>query len=79
VAVALVIGGIEVLQVLSDKLSLEGEVWRWLGELDFGALGYAIVGLFFLTWAVSVLIWKRRHIEERWGALVEPSTDVPAR
>jgi high-affinity nickel-transport protein len=79
VAVALVIGAIEVLQVLSDKLSLRGGVWDWLGELDFGSLGYAIVGLFFVTWAVSVLIWKRRHIEERWGALVEGPTDVPAR
>jgi len=79
VAVALVIGAIEILQVVSDKLSLDGEVWRWLGGLDFGVLGYAIVGLFFVTWAVSVLIWKRRHIEERWGALVEPPADVPAR
>jgi high-affinity nickel-transport protein len=79
VAVALVIGAIEVLQVLSDKLALEGDVWRWLGGLDFGSLGYAIVGLFFVTWAVSVLIWKRRHIEERWGALVEGPADVPAR
>jgi nickel/cobalt transporter (NiCoT) family protein len=79
VAVALVIGGIEVLQVLSDKLALEGDVWQWLGGLDFGSLGYAIVGLFFVTWAVSVLIWKRRHIEERWGALVEGPADVSAR
>jgi nickel/cobalt transporter (NiCoT) family protein len=79
VAVALVIGGIEVLQVVSDKLSLEGAVWQWLDALDFGKLGYAMVGLFVVTWVGSVVIWKRRHIEERWGALVEPSADVPAR
>jgi high-affinity nickel-transport protein len=79
VAVALVIGGIEVLQVLSDKLSLDGAVWQWLHGLDFGKLGYAMVGLFVVTWVASVVIWKRRHIEERWGALVEPSADVPAR
>jgi high-affinity nickel-transport protein len=79
VAVALVIGGIELLQVASSELSLEGGAWRWLNELDFGSLGYAIVGLFFLTWVVAVLIWKRRHIEERWGALVEGPADVSAR
>jgi hypothetical protein len=35
--------------------------------------------MFFLTWLVSVVIWKRRHIEERWGALVKGSVDVSAR
>jgi nickel/cobalt transporter (NiCoT) family protein len=79
VAAALAIGGIEVLQVMADKLSLRGGFWDWLNALDFGSLGYAIVGLFFVTWAASVVIWKRRHIEERWGALVKGSGDVPAR
>jgi nickel/cobalt transporter (NiCoT) family protein len=78
VAAALVIGGIEVLQVMSDKLALRGGVWDWLNGLDFGSLGYAIVAMFFLTWAVSVAIWKRRRIEERWGALVRGSDDVSA-
>jgi nickel/cobalt transporter (NiCoT) family protein len=79
VAAALAIGGIEVLQVMSSKLDLRGGVWDWLNGLDFGSIGYAVVGLFFVTWAVSVLIWKRRRIEERWGALVKGSGDVPAR
>jgi high-affinity nickel-transport protein len=79
VAVALVIGVVELLQVASEKLSLRGGAWEWLAALDFGKIGYAIVGLFFVTWAVAVLIWKRRHIEERWGALVDHAGDVPAR
>jgi high-affinity nickel-transport protein len=79
VAVALVIGGIELLQVMSEKLALQGDVWEWLKRLDFGVLGYAIVCMFFLTWAASVVIWKRRHIEERWGAMVEGPADVSAR
>jgi nickel/cobalt transporter (NiCoT) family protein len=70
---------VEVLQVLSDKLSLDGALWQWLHGLDFGKLGYAMVGLFFVTWVGSVVIWKRRHIEERWGALVDSPVDVPAR
>jgi high-affinity nickel-transport protein len=79
VAVALVIGSIELLQVMSQKLSFEGGLWQWLNGLDFGQIGYAIFAMFFLTWAVSVVIWKRRHIEERWGALVEGPRDVSAR
>jgi nickel/cobalt transporter (NiCoT) family protein len=79
VAAALAIGGIEVLQVMSHKLSLHGGVWDWLNGLDFGSLGYAIVAMFFVTWLVSVVVWKRGRIEERWGALVKRSGDVPAR
>jgi high-affinity nickel-transport protein len=79
VAVALVIGTVELLQVAAEKLSLQGGPWGWLGGLDFSKLGYAIVGMFVFTWAAAVVIWKRRHIEERWGALVEGGGDVPAR
>src|SRR4051794_33594627 len=79
VAVALVIGSIELLQVASDQLSLEGGLWDALNSLDFGAIGYSMVAMFFLAWAASVLIWKRRHIEERWGSLVDGGGDVSAR
>jgi high-affinity nickel-transport protein len=61
VAVALVVGSVELLQVLTGRL----------GELDFEQLGYAIVALFVLTWAVSVAIWKGRRIEERWRSFVD--------
>ena len=74
VAVALVIGSVELLQVFSARLRLSGGFWKWLGALDFGVLGYGIVGLFVLTWLVSVLIWKTRRIEERWGRLVVPES-----
>jgi nickel/cobalt transporter (NiCoT) family protein len=71
VAVALVVGSVELLQVLSARLSLDTGFWSWLNELDFGTLGYGIVALFVLTWAVSYGVWKVRRIEERWSAFVE--------
>ena len=46
---------------------LDTGVWAWTGALDFENLGYAVVGLFLLTWAASVVIWKARRIDERWG------------
>jgi high-affinity nickel-transport protein len=71
VTVALLIGTIELLQVLSTKLALTSGFWAWLNDLDFGTLGYGIVGLFVLTWGVSAGIWKTRRIEERWGGFVK--------
>jgi len=58
VAVALIVGSVELLQVLN--------VFPWLDNIDFGTLGYGIVGLFVVTWAISYGIWKLRRIEERW-------------
>jgi nickel/cobalt transporter (NiCoT) family protein len=71
VAVALIIGSIELLQVLAAKFSLEGSFWAFLDDLDFGNIGYVVVGLFVATWAFSVILWKTRRIEDRWGSLVE--------
>jgi high-affinity nickel-transport protein len=71
VAVALAIGMVEVLQVLADKLSLQGSFWNLVGGIDFGALGYAIVGLFVVTWVAAAVDWRTRHIEERWGNFVD--------
>ncbi len=73
VAVALIIGTIELLQVLAAKFSLSGGFWAFLDNLDFGNIGYVVVALFVVTWAFSVILWKTRRIEDRWGALVERS------
>jgi len=71
VAVALIIGMIELLQVTAAKFSLYGGFWAFLDNLNFGNIGYVVVGLFVATVAFSVLLWKTRRIEDRWGAMVE--------
>ena len=58
VAVALIIGSIELLQVLAARFSLEGGFWAFLDNLNFGNIGYVVVGLFVATWAFSVILWK---------------------
>src|SRR3954469_7593581 len=50
VVVALVIGTIELVAVLADKLSLTGQPWAFVSGLDLNAVGYAIVGLFVVSW-----------------------------
>jgi high-affinity nickel-transport protein len=67
IVVALAIGTVELLQVVSTRLALSGGFWDWLNGLDFETLGYAVVALFLLMWAMSVSIWKLRRIEERWA------------
>jgi high-affinity nickel-transport protein len=73
VAVALLIGTIELLQVLSDKLSLSGGFWDWLNDLDFNLIGYFIVGLFVVTWVVALSVWRFGRIEEKWTAHLRPT------
>jgi nickel/cobalt transporter (NiCoT) family protein len=68
VAVALLIGSIELLSVLADRLTLTGGVWDFVSGVDLNVLGYVIVGLFVLTWMVALAVWRFAHIEERWGA-----------
>ncbi|MGZ4617842.1 MAG: Nickel transporter NicT [Frankiaceae bacterium] len=68
VAVALVIGGIELASVLADKLDIESGPLAALGSLDLNDVGYAIVALFVLTWLAALAVWRLGHIEEKWTA-----------
>jgi len=67
IAVALIIGTIELLQVLVAMLGLEGPFFGLIAGLNFGVLGYMIVGTFLIAWGTSVAIWKFGRIEERYG------------
>ena len=71
VAVAWMVGAIELLQVLAVKLALHGPFWRLLASVDLGRLGYLVVGLFVAAWLCSLTLWKTRRFEQRWSALLE--------
>ncbi|MDF3290376.1 MULTISPECIES: HoxN/HupN/NixA family nickel/cobalt transporter [Streptomyces] len=66
IAVALIIGGVELLGLLGDKLSLTGPFWDWVGSVDLNTVGFWIVGLFVVTWVVALAVWKFARIEEKW-------------
>jgi high-affinity nickel-transport protein len=68
VAVALLIGGIELLAVLADELSLTGGPWDFVTGIDLNLIGYLVVALFVLTWAIALAVWRLGRIEERWSA-----------
>jgi high-affinity nickel-transport protein len=77
VAVALIIGSIEIVQVLSGKLGWQGPFFTFLNQrLDFGVLGYIIVGMFLGAWLVSVVLWKIRRVEDRYGDAITDATEA---
>jgi high-affinity nickel-transport protein len=60
IVVAVAIGGIETLRLIADQLSLSGTFWDLIGDLSehWGALGYAIIGLFAASWLLSLAIYR---------------------
>jgi high-affinity nickel-transport protein len=68
VAVALLIGSIELLGLFAGQLGWRGRFWDWLGSLDLNTVGVVVVGIFVLTWAVALLIWRYGRIEEKWSS-----------
>ena len=70
IVVALLIGGVEALGLLANKLGLEGSFWDLVDQVNgsFGLLGYLIIGVFAAGWIISVLIYKIQgldRVEER--------------
>jgi high-affinity nickel-transport protein len=72
VVMALVIGTIELMSVLADRLGLTGQPWDFVAGLDLNYVGYAIVGLFVVTWIGALAIWHFGRIDERWSAGTTP-------
>jgi high-affinity nickel-transport protein len=66
VVVALVVGGIEALGLLGEHFHFEGWFWGTVAKLNdnFGTLGYFIVGLFALSWIVSIAFYKIRRFDD---------------
>lgn len=65
VAVALIIGTIELASVAGDRLSLTGGVWDWAANADLNSVGFVVVGLFVATWAIALAVWRLGRIEQR--------------
>lgn len=74
IAVALIIGTIELLQVFVGILDLKGPFFGFIAELDFGVLGYVIVGMFLNAWGASVVVWKFGRFEERYDHISQLHT-----
>jgi high-affinity nickel-transport protein len=66
VLVAVLVGGIEVLGLVGGQLKIHGAVWDMIGSLNdnFGVIGFVIIGVFGLSWAVSIIIYRMNRYDE---------------
>jgi len=77
VMVALVIGTIELGGILAQHLDAHGSFWNWFENIDINQLGFIIVGMFVVTWAIALSVWRFGRIEERWSAQIRTSAPLP--
>ena len=68
VAVALIIGSIELIGVLADQADITSGPLAAIADIPLDYAGYGIVALFLLAWAVALAVWRYGRIEERWTA-----------
>jgi high-affinity nickel-transport protein len=73
VFVALFVGLLELAQILIQVTGARGQPWDAIGGFNVVAdAGFLIVGLFVVTWAVALVVYRAARVEERWGSMVEP-------
>ena len=77
VATALIIGTIEILGLIASRLRLTGGFWSTVAGIDINSLGYMIAGMFVLTWAVALLVWRLGRVEERWACPPADQDQLP--
>ena len=65
VMVAFIIGGIEILQIVSGELNWTAGFWIWLQNLDFETLGFGIVALFIISWIVAMAYYNYKGYETK--------------
>ena len=66
VTVALVIGVLVLAGLVVERLGIEWGPLVWAASLDLGLVGFGMVGLFVLAWALALAVWRLGRIEQRW-------------
>ena len=68
VAVALLIGAMELLSVLADKLKLTGGIWASRPASTSTSSATRSSACSCVTWVLALAVWRFARIEERWNA-----------
>jgi high-affinity nickel-transport protein len=76
VAVAVLIGGVELLGLLAQQLNITTGVLGWVAGIDLNNVGFVIVGLFVVTWAGALLFWRYGKVEEKWSQGMREAAEV---
>jgi high-affinity nickel-transport protein len=68
VAVAFLIGGVEIIGLLSTELHLHGWLGNTMANFDLNTAGFMVVGLFVVIWTIALAVWRFGNVEARWEA-----------
>jgi high-affinity nickel-transport protein len=68
IAVAFLIGTIEIFGLLSAELHIHGGFWDFMANFNINKAGFAIAGLFVVVWAAAIGYWRLAKVEARWSA-----------
>ena len=75
IGVAFLVGGIEIVGLLSTELHLHGWLGDYMASFNLNTAGYLVVGLFVLVWAMALTIWRFGRVEARWEAAAARSAE----
>lgn len=67
VAVALVIGTVELVGVVADRAGIATGPLGWVAAIPLDYAGYGVVALFVGAWLLAIAVWRLGRIEERWS------------
>jgi len=76
VAICFFIAGVEVLGLLPMEIHGLGQhsgFWRFMYHFNINTAGFVIVGMFVVTWALALVIWRYGNVEEKWGSRLKAS------
>jgi len=73
VAVALIIGTIELVGVLADQAKIDSGPLSAIASIPLDYAGYAIVAFFVLACITALAVWRFGRIEEKWSANLAPT------
>jgi len=73
VVVALLIGGVEAVALISETFGLNSGLWRWIAEIndDLANFGFVVVGIFVVAWIVSAAVYWLKGYDQ--VAVAEPA------
>ena len=77
VFVAFFIGTIEILGLIAQEANFNSGFWSFMQDFNINKAGFVIVGMFILTWAVALSVWRFGRIEQKWDTAAAKAAASP--
>jgi high-affinity nickel-transport protein len=77
IAVAFLIGTIEIVGLLSSELHIRGGFWDFMANFNINEAGFAIAALFVVVWGIAIGYWKFGNLDSRWAPAASAAPAAP--